>query len=49
MNEVAKKKLPGYLPYAVGTLFVLLFAGLGVWQIDRGLQRLADWIASSKR
>ena len=41
MNELASKSLPGYLPYAVGTLFVLLFATLGVWQIDRGLQKRA--------
>ena len=41
MNEVPKKSLPGYLPFAVGALFVLLFAALGVWQLDRGLQKRA--------
>ena len=41
MNEVTTKRLPDYLPYAVGALFVLLFAALGVWQIDRGLQKRA--------
>ena len=41
MNEVTTKRLPDYLPYAVGTLFVLLFAALGAWQIERGLQKRA--------
>jgi surfeit locus 1 family protein len=40
VNESAKKKLLGWLPYALGTLLVLQFAGLGVWQIQRGLGKL---------
>ena len=45
VNEFAKKKLPGYLPYATGAALVVLFAGLGVWQIDRGLQKRAKQTA----
>ena len=45
VNEIAKKRLPGYLPYVVGALLVLQFAGLGVWQIDRGLQKRAEQVA----
>ena len=45
MNETPKKRLPGYLPYVVGAILVVQFAGLGVWQIDRGLQKRADKLA----
>ncbi len=37
--------MPDYLPYAVGALLVASFAGLGVWQIDRGLQKRAEQAA----
>lgn len=40
MNESVKKKLLGWLPYALGTLLVVQFAGLGVWQVERGLGKL---------
>lgn len=42
MNESLRKKLIGYLPYAIGTLLVVQFAGLGVWQVDRGLAKRAE-------
>ena len=42
MNESLKKKLPGYLPYVIGAILVVQFAGLGIWQIDRGLDKRAE-------
>jgi len=40
-----KKPLPAWLPLVVGTLLVIQFAGLGVWQITRGLEKRADQAA----
>lgn len=40
MNTPAKNSLPGWLPFAAGALLVLQFAGLCVWQISRGLEKL---------
>ena len=34
--------IKGWLPYALGALLVVQFAGLGVWQIDRGLGKRAE-------
>ena len=34
--------LPGGLPLVVGALLVVQFAGLGAWQISRGLEKRAD-------
>jgi surfeit locus 1 family protein len=42
VNPDAKKKLPAWLPLAVGACFVALFASLGAWQISRGLEKRAD-------
>lgn len=42
MNPDSRKKLPSWLPLVVGALFVVLFAGLGAWQISRGLDKRAD-------
>ncbi|MBT8090086.1 MAG: SURF1 family protein [Gammaproteobacteria bacterium] len=42
MNTKAKKPLPAWLPLVVGTLLVAQFAGLGVWQISRGMDKRAD-------
>lgn len=36
-----KKPLPAWLPFAVGALLVVQFAGLSVWQISRGLEKRA--------
>lgn len=42
MNPKNKKKLPSWLPLIIGALLVAQFAGLGAWQISRGLEKRAD-------
>lgn len=42
MNTISKKPLPTWLPLFVGTLLVIQFAGLGAWQISRGMEKQAD-------
>jgi cytochrome oxidase assembly protein ShyY1 len=42
VNDSIKKKLLGWLPYVVGVVLVVQFLGLGVWQINRGLEKNAD-------
>jgi cytochrome oxidase assembly protein ShyY1 len=41
VNAPAKYVLPGWLPYLVGALLVIQFAGLGGWQVSRGLEKRA--------
>lgn len=40
MNSQTEKPLPSWLPLVVGAVLVAQFAGLGVWQISRGLGKL---------
>mgnify|MGYP000750712816 CR=1 FL=1 len=42
MNTQSKKPLPSWLPLVVGALLVAQFAGLGAWQISRGMEKRAD-------
>jgi surfeit locus 1 family protein len=42
VNETVKKKLSGWLPYVIGAILVVQFLALGVWQIDRGLDKRAE-------
>ena len=42
MNQKSRKPLPSWLPLVVGALLVAQFAGLGAWQISRGLEKRAD-------
>ena len=39
MNVESKKPLPAWLPLIVGGLLVVQFAGLGVWQVSRGIEK----------
>lgn len=39
MNTTSKRPLPAWLPFVIGALLVVQFAGLGVWQISRGLEK----------
>ncbi len=41
MNKKTQKPLPSWLPLLVGGLLVVQFAGLGAWQISRGLEKRA--------
>lgn len=40
LNAESHKSLPGWLPFAIGALLVVQFAGLCIWQISRGLEKL---------
>jgi surfeit locus 1 family protein len=42
VNSTTKKPLPSWLPLVVGTILVVQFAGLGAWQISRGLEKRVD-------
>ena len=42
MNTQSKKPLPSWLPLVVGALLVAQFAGLGAWQISRGMEKRAE-------
>ncbi len=42
MTASKKIRMPDWLPFAVGALLVIQFAGLGVWQIGRGFEKQAD-------
>jgi surfeit locus 1 family protein len=45
VNKPTKKPLPMWLPLLIGTLLVIQFAGLGAWQISRGLEKRATQFA----
>jgi surfeit locus 1 family protein len=45
VNINLQKSLRGWLPYAVGALLVVQFAGLGVWQVSRAVEKRADQVA----
>ena len=47
MNARTKKALPGWLPLLVGAALVVQLAGLGVWQVTRGLEKRANEAAFS--
>jgi len=42
VNSETKKPLPSWLPLLVGAMLVIQFAGLGTWQVSRGLEKRAD-------
>ena len=42
MNDKTKKPLPIWLPLVVGAFLVIQFAGLGAWQVSRGLEKRAN-------
>lgn len=41
MNDKPKKPLPTWIPLVVGAFLVIQFAGLGTWQVFRGLEKRA--------
>ncbi len=42
VNDTAKKTLPDWLPFIVGLALIVQFAGLGIWQVERGLGKRAE-------
>ncbi len=49
MTTKSKKSLPAWLPFVVGTVLVVQFAALSVWQINRGLEKRANRAAFAER
>jgi len=45
LNVKTKKPLPSWLPLIIGAALVAQFAGLGVWQVSRGLEKRAEQVA----
>jgi surfeit locus 1 family protein len=45
VNTRSKKPLPSWLPFVIGAFLVIQFAGLGAWQISRGLEKRATQFA----
>jgi len=41
LNENSEKTLPSWLPLVIGSLLVIQFAGLGAWQVSRGMEKRA--------
>ncbi|HNP62370.1 MAG TPA: SURF1 family protein [Woeseiaceae bacterium] len=41
MTTKTKKPLPSWLPLVIGFILVVQFAGLGAWQISRGMEKRA--------
>ena len=42
MNAQSKRILPSWLPLVIGAILVVQFAGLGAWQISRGIEKRAN-------
>ena len=42
MNTLNEKRPPAWLLFTIGAALVIQFAGLGVWQISRGLEKRAS-------
>jgi surfeit locus 1 family protein len=45
VNDKTKRPLPSWLPLVVGAFLVIQFAGLGAWQVSRGLEKRATQYA----
>ena len=42
MDPNPKKSFPDWLPFVIGAVLVVQFAGLGAWQVSRGLEKRAE-------
>jgi surfeit locus 1 family protein len=45
VSATLQNSIKGWLPYAIGTLLVVQFAALGVWQVGRASEKRADQAA----
>lgn len=41
MKKISKTPIPRWVPFLIGAALVLQFAGLGSWQVSRGLEKRA--------
>ncbi len=42
MNDTVKTKIMSWIPYVIGAILVVQFAGLGVWQVSRAFEKRAE-------
>lgn len=42
MTRSIKARIVGWIPYVIGAILVVQFAGLGIWQVSRGLEKRAQ-------
>jgi len=49
VSTAIKKQILGWIPYVIGAILVVQFAGLSVWQISRGLEKSAEQQAFSSQ
>lgn len=49
VTESIKTQIVGWIPYVIGAILVVQFAGLGVWQVSRGLDKQAEQEAFSSQ
>lgn len=42
VNPTPEKSFPAWLPFVIGAVLVVQFAGLGTWQVNRGLEKRAQ-------
>jgi surfeit locus 1 family protein len=42
VSKPIKAQILGWIPYVIGVILVVQFAGLGVWQVSRGLEKSAE-------
>ncbi len=42
MNDTVKTKVMSWIPYVIGAILVVQFAGLGVWQVSRAFEKRAE-------
>jgi surfeit locus 1 family protein len=42
VNDTVKTKIMSWIPYVIGAILVVQFAGLGVWQVSRAFEKRAE-------
>ena len=49
VTQSIKAQFAGWIPYVIGAILVVQFAGLGVWQVSRGFEKAAEREAFADR